>query len=163
MRFISKILRLFGAGAAAMLLSFPVWAQSNETLLTVALDKGAVETLDLDALRAMPQNGFTTTTIWTDGPQEFTGVRLADLLVTLAADGARITLIAANGYRVDRPVADLRPEDALIAYFRNGEAMSLRDKGPLWLVYAYDSDPSLRTEAIYANSIWQLDRIEIAR
>ena len=39
--------------------------------------------------------------------------------------------------------------------------MSLRDKGPLWIVYPFDSNPSYSTEVTYARSIWQLDRIEV--
>jgi hypothetical protein len=38
--------------------------------------------------------------------------------------------------------------------------MSMRNKGPLWLVYPYDSNVALQTEAVYARSIWQLVRIE---
>jgi len=30
------------------------------------------------------------------------------------------------------------------------------------MVYPYDADPRFRTEITYANSIWQLDRIEIS-
>jgi hypothetical protein len=68
-------------------------------------------------------------------------------------------LTAANGYQIRLPVADFDPDGAIIAYDRNGSAMTLRDKGPLWLVYPYDSDPRFRSEIVYANSIWQLDRI----
>ncbi|WP_296762669.1 hypothetical protein [Sediminimonas sp.] len=41
--------------------------------------------------------------------------------------------------------------------------MTLRDKGPVWLLYPFDSAPRFRTELHYARSVWQLDRIEIAR
>ncbi len=43
----------------------------------------------------------------------------------------------------------------------NGETMPVRRKGPLWIVYPYDSDEAYRSEAIYSRSIWQLDRIEV--
>lgn len=41
--------------------------------------------------------------------------------------------------------------------------MSVRDKGPLWVIYPYDSDPALQSEVTYARSIWQLVRIEAVR
>ena len=41
--------------------------------------------------------------------------------------------------------------------------MTLRDKGPLWLVYPYDADTAYQSEVIYARSVWQLDRIEVLR
>ncbi|MEC8574513.1 MAG: oxidoreductase, partial [Pseudomonadota bacterium] len=41
--------------------------------------------------------------------------------------------------------------------------MSLRDKGPLWIVYPFDSDPAYQTEAIYSRSIWQLEEITVTK
>ena len=49
----------------------------------------------------------------------------------------------------------------IIAYYTNGEEMSRRDKGPLWVVYPYDSDIAYQTELVYSRSIWQLDRISV--
>ena len=49
----------------------------------------------------------------------------------------------------------------MIAYERNGAVMSVRDKGPLWIVYPYDSNPDYQTEEIYARSIWQLEKITV--
>jgi hypothetical protein len=48
-----------------------------------------------------------------------------------------------------------------VAYLRNGAEMSMRDKGPLWIVYPYDAKPDYQSELIYSRSIWQLDRIEV--
>ena len=39
--------------------------------------------------------------------------------------------------------------------------MSVREKGPLWVIYPFDSDPEYQTEVIYSRSIWQLDRIVV--
>ena len=49
----------------------------------------------------------------------------------------------------------------IIAYMMNGEEMSVRNKGPLWLVYPYDLNHEYRSEVIYSRSIWQLDRIDV--
>jgi hypothetical protein len=49
----------------------------------------------------------------------------------------------------------------IVAFARNGAPMPLRDKGPLWIVYPYDSNPDYQSELIYSRSIWQLDRIEV--
>jgi hypothetical protein len=45
----------------------------------------------------------------------------------------------------------------------NGAEMSIRDKGPLWIVYPYDASDDFRSEVVYSRSIWQLDRIEVIR
>ena len=51
----------------------------------------------------------------------------------------------------------------LVAYEMDGETMSRRQKGPLWIVYPFDSDADFRSEVIYSRSIWQLDRLEIVK
>lgn len=150
------------------LLCLPMNAPAQEaarpaaTILTVTGPHGRQHRFTRDDLAAMPQTAFTTSTIWTEGAQTFQGVTLQVLLDHLAEQGGRLALSAANGYRVERRLEELLPDAALLAYLRNGAPMSLRDKGPVWLIYDFDSDPIYRTEVIYANSIWQLDRIDLA-
>lgn len=55
--------------------------------------------------------------------------------------------------------ADAQGHGLILAYLLDGQPMSVRDKGPLWLVYPYDASPAFRSEVIYSRSIWQLDRI----
>jgi len=132
----------------------------TDPILTIQTSDKTYE-LDRAALEALPNFQFTTATIWTDGPQEFVGVRVVDLLELLESDAERLALTAANSYQIEVPVAHYHEFDAIIAYLRNGEPMTLRDKGPLWIVYPYDSDPRYKTEIMFANSIWQLERIDL--
>jgi len=117
--------------------------------------------LDLALLSAMGSVVVETTTIWTDGVQTFEGVELATLLAALGAEGTVLRAIAHNDYAVDIPVSDAVAGGPVVAYLRNGAAMSMRDKGPLWVIYPYDSTPEYQSELIYSRSIWQLDRIEV--
>ena len=39
--------------------------------------------------------------------------------------------------------------------------MTVEEKGPLFLVYPYNSDPQLATKSYYSRSIWQIARITI--
>lgn len=119
-------------------------------------------TVDLSDSAALPRSGFRTSTIWTGGAERYAGVRLHDLLDWLGVDDGRLTLWAANGYMAEIPVSEVRPGGALLAFERDGARMSLRDKGPVWLLYPFDSAPRFRTEMHYARSVWHLDRIEIA-
>lgn len=70
---------------------------------------------------------------------------------------------AVNDYTIEFPVEDALKDGPIIAFLRNGEEMSVRDKGPLWIIYPYDQDPAYRTEVVYSRSIWQLDRIAVQR
>lgn len=116
---------------------------------------------DRDAFAQLDQSQITTTTIWTDGRHEFQGVSLLSLTDILGVSNGTLLAKAVNDYSVEIPVSDAVEGGPIIAYKMDGEVMSVRDKGPLWVVYPYDSSPDYRTAVIHARSIWQLDRIEV--
>ena len=109
----------------------------------------------------LPRSTIETSTIWTDGVHRFDGVRLMDLLESLGVTDARLELWALNDYWVEMSLEEARQDDPLIATDLNGERMTRRGKGPLWLIYDYDGNPNLRSETIYSRSIWQLLRIDV--
>ncbi len=138
----------------------------GDVVLTVSgaiANTNAGETAEFDRamLEAIGTVTFETETMWTEGVQTFTGVELSDLLSVLGVNGSQLRATAVNDYAVDIPTDDAVEGGPIVAFLRNGERMSLRDKGPLWIVYPYDSSPEYRTEVIFSRSIWQLDRIEV--
>lgn len=150
--------------------TLPVWADDldaaqGEVLLTVS---GAIEEtnadgvaqFDLAMLEALGNTVIDTSTIWTDGTQSFQGVPLKVLIDRLGIKGENLRATAINDYAVEIPTSDAVEGGPMIAYKLNGDLMSVRDKGPLWIVYPYDLDQGYRSEVIYSRSIWQLDRIE---
>jgi hypothetical protein len=114
-------------------------------------------------LMDLPQFGFETSTIWTQGPQRFEGVWLADLMHSYDVTEGVLQLRAINDYLVEIPMDEVTEGRALLAHSRNGMPMNAREKGPVWVVYNYDSNPAFRTETIYSRSVWQLDQITISR
>ena len=146
------------AAALTMGLASAVTAQDEEAVLNVTL-AGETHNFTLSDLQSMPVSSFETTTIWTDGSREFEGVSLKDLFDTLNVEDGTITATAINDYAVEIPMSDAVEGGPIIAYYTNGEEMSRRDKGPLWVVYPYDSDIAYQTELVYSRSIWQLDRL----
>jgi len=116
---------------------------------------------DLEMLMALDETVIETTTIWTEGAQVFQGVGLDVLMEALGVSQGTLLATAINDYTVEIPVSDAVAGGPIIAYKLNDATMSVRDKGPLWVVYPYDSSPDYRTEVIYSRSIWQLDRIEV--
>lgn len=134
----------------------------DEIVLTVT---GTAEPAEftMAELQAMPATSFETTTIWTEGAQSFTGVSLHSFLAELGVEGGTLNAAAINDYVVEIPVADAVEGGPIIAYARNGEVMSVRNNGPLWIVYPYDSNADYQSEVIYARSIWQLVRIDVVQ
>lgn len=165
--------RHFRLGALAALALLPasfaaaeLAAPTGEVVLTVSgligtTNGDGTATFDMAMLEALPVTEFVTATIWTDGPQTFTGVSLHDLLAAVDASGGNVHATAINDYAVDIPAADAVAGGPIVAYRLNGETMSVRDKGPLWIIYPFDLVPEYQSEVTYSRSIWQLDRIEI--
>jgi len=146
----------------------PLPPPSGKVILTVSGDipvanVGESAQFDLDGLRALGLTTIETTTVWTEGKQVFQGVSLKDLLARLNVTTGEIKARAINDYSVIIPVTDAVEGGPIIAYLLNGDIMTIRDKGPLWVIYPFDSAPRYRTEVIYSRSVWQLDRLEITR
>ena len=153
---------LFGAYALALSMTTSALGQDVIPLQvsTSATDAPVIE-LSLETLDSLDQITFSTTTIWTDGDVHFSGVSLKALLAYLDVDGQSLEMVALNDYAVTMPVADLEDVAPILATRMNGETMSVRDKGPYWVVFPYDSDPKYSTETNYARSIWQLNRLKV--
>ena len=152
-------------------LALPAVAQdlappSGDVILTVS---GALKTtnvdgtaqFDLEMLEELDATTFETTTIWTEGEHSFTGVSLDLLVDRLGLEGETLRATAINDYAIDIPLSDAVEGGPIVAYRMDGETMSVRDKGPLWIVYPYDANADFRTEVVYSRSIWQLDRLEV--
>lgn len=143
----------------------PLPVPTGDVVLTIAGDISetngdGVAQFDLAMLQNMGAIQIETTTIWTEGPQVFEGVPLIALIEALDAQGSVIAASALNDYTVEIPLSDVVPGGPILAYAQNGEPLSVRDKGPLWVVYPYDAKPEYQSEVIYARSIWQVKRME---
>jgi hypothetical protein len=49
----------------------------------------------------------------------------------------------------------------ILAYRMNGEALRVRDKGPLWVVYPQDDFRALRTKEVQGKWAWQVKEIRV--
>jgi len=155
--------RLFlGFVAAVSAFGSTLLASDEKVILTVNGLGDPVE-FTQSQLAEIGTDTFETSTIWTEGGHEFTGVPLSAFLASLDVTSGMMFASAINDYTIEFPVEDALLEGPMIAYLLDGAPMSVRDKGPLWIVYPYDLNPDFQNEDAYARSIWQLDRIEIAQ
>lgn len=161
---------------AALLVTGSAQAQSlppptGEVLLTLAgaitetngtdADGQPVAQFDRAMLEAMPQAEVKTSTPWTDGVPVFTGVLARDLLERVGVTGSEIKALALNDYTVQLSVAELRQFPVLLAMRMNGKALTVRDKGPIWVILPRDEYPELADAVNEAKWIWQLKRMDI--
>lgn len=147
----------------------PLAAPEGAVLLTVSGRIGVTNVdgaaaFDRAALDALPQHAMTTGTAWTKGVSRFRGVPLRALLDRIGAPReGMLRLTALNDYTVEMPIEQITDVAPLLALDRDGSEMSVRDKGPIWLIYPYDSSPKWRSETMLSRSIWHLRLIEVLR
>jgi hypothetical protein len=139
---------------------------AGEVILTV---DGAIENttdgkqaqFDLAALEAMGLTAVETTTPWTDGVIRYEGVLARDLMKRVGANGTKLVATALNDYLANIPLSDLTAYDVILAIKANGKYLPIRDKGPIFIVYPLDSDPTLLNNTIYSRCVWQLARLTV--
>ena len=154
--FVFALLALVRAGSADDLPSLTL-------RLSVLPSAGQPQEAELtrEELLALPKRKVKTMTPWTQGLVEFEGVPLVELIRLSGATPSWIRATALNNYAVEVPFEDAGIPDVIVAYRMNGEYMSIRDKGPLWLIYPLTGLPELDTEATHSKMIWQLKSLEL--
>jgi hypothetical protein len=157
------------AGATALVapaLACALEAPAGKVILTVrgavanANDNGAAS-FDLEMLQKLPSRSFATKTPWFSQPRKFTGVLLPALLGAVGAQPSSVNAVALNDYRVDIPLEDFTRHGAMLAYWVDDKPMTVREKGPLIVIYPFDDDPDLRNAVHYSRAIWQLRSLEL--
>jgi hypothetical protein len=161
---------LVAAAAATISFSMAATAEqlpmpTGEVILTVSGAIGKTNSqagakFDLDLLRALQWVEVNTFTSFTDGMQTFEGPRLSSLLDFVAASGTIIGASAINDYFVDIPVTHAENQGVVLAIFQNGKEMTVRDKGPIWVIYP-QSEEEAKLKRFDNEMIWQLISMEI--
>lgn len=117
---------------------------------------------DMAMLERLPQQRIVTETPWYSKPRSFAGPLLRDVLAAAgAAGGERARLVALNDYRIEIPLADAHAHDVIVARLLDERPMSVREKGPLFVMYPFDREPQLRSSQYYSRCVWQLKAIEL--
>ena len=122
---------------------------------------GDAAAFDMAMLEALPQREIVAPTPWYDEPRRFAGPLLRDVLAAAGATGTTLRASALNNYRVEIPFDDAVRHDVVLARLLDGKPMSVREKGPLFVMYPFDRKPELRNAVYYSRCIWQLRAIEV--
>lgn len=138
---------------------------SGPVVLTIrgAGQPGPTEaSFDMAMLAALPQHRIVTQTPWYSKPRSFSGPLMREVLAAAGAmGGERARLVALNDYRVEIPLDDVRRQDVILARLLDDKPMSVREKGPLFVMYPFDREPQLRTSLYFSRCVWQLKSIEL--
>ncbi len=160
------LLGLLAAGALPGMAQPKLSAPAGPVILVISgqlrhPNVGTQAEFDMNMLAQLPQHSFSTRTPWYKEARKFSGPLLREVLAVAGAYGTTLHAIALNDYRVDLPFDDAQLHDVLVARLLDDKPMAVRDKGPLFIIYPFDSNPALRTAVYYSRSAWQLKRIEV--
>ncbi|WP_421522017.1 oxidoreductase [Ochrobactrum quorumnocens] len=120
---------------------------------------GETAQFDRDMLEALGLQTVETANPWYDGRVRFEGVSIDKLMRLVGAEGTKVTAVALNDYVSSLPMEDFKKFNVILAMKRDGTYMAVRDKGPLFIIYPYDSDPQLQTQTYYTRSAWQVAKL----
>ncbi|MGL4926089.1 MAG: molybdopterin-dependent oxidoreductase [Plesiomonas shigelloides] len=136
----------------------PVLTVSGSIAKTNVGDSAVFDNALLDAL---PQYTITTTTPWYEGEKTFEGPLIKDVLAAVKASGKTLTFTALNDYESTLPVSDLAKYNVILARKIDGKMLSVRDKGPLFVIYPFDANPELKTKSYYSRCAWQVTSMKV--
>jgi hypothetical protein len=156
---------LFAALPALPTLAGELAKPAGKVVLTVsgAIDNtngDGVAQFDMAMLEALAQGEVKTRNPWYDGEKTFTGPTAKALVEAVGGHGTIMNVLALNDYASEIPVSDFTDLPVILATRLDGEAMSVRDKGPIFVIYPFDQHPELNNETYYGRSAWQVKSIE---
>lgn len=162
------MVKLKNAAAILALIASAVSAQA-ETILTITgkslLGQGKTVELSMQDIKAMPQAKLLSKNDYTEKEVLFEGPLVRDALSGFSFDANSVVrATAANDYFVDIPASEFLDYRVVLAVTMDGKEMSLRDKGPIWIIYpveefSTDSTPSIAV--VNHRLIWQLISLDV--
>lgn len=161
---VTACLALLGVANLAVAAEIP--APKAAVILTVSgkiANTNSANGVALDAamLEALPAKTTIADTPWYPAKTRFEGPLGSALLDLVGATGTMLRVTALNDYVVEIPVSDFRKWPVILATKIDGKPISVREKGPIFVIYPFDQEPSLYNELYFGRSAWQLKTIEV--
>ncbi|KIN74222.1 putative pterin-binding protein [Sulfitobacter guttiformis] len=136
-------------------------AGKTEQILTVEAN-GKIASYTLQDLSNLPQAFVKTRNNYVDDITTFSGPTLRSILEQNGiGPNDDIELHALNDFFVSAPAKDAYNYNVILAILMNEKEMSVRDKGPIWVIYPIDEHPELNDDIYNGRLVWQLDKITL--
>lgn len=166
------------AAAAALLCLASLWLpaplraaelcdlpQGRRVLLAQPAQPGKELGCDFAALEKLPAKEIVTVlpaALGMPGEHRWRGVPLRLLVERLGGgEHSAVRLMALNDYAIQIPWSDLVRYDPILAYRRDGQPISIREKGPLIVIYPFAGNPQLQSQDYLNRTIWQVNAISV--
>lgn len=140
-------------------------ANPDDALLKIlaSAETGCPETFALSdvSLLSLPQQTFKTHHTWSKVADEFSGPLLADVLDQVCPKASKLKLKAINDYQVDLDFNKIKQYEPILAMSVNGERLTVRNKGPIWVMIPFDKYTSVPERSLDEALVWQLSSINV--
>jgi len=141
-------------------------APTGRAILSVSGDiertnAGEAAVFDLAMLDALVGRTTTTETPWYEGARSFSGPLLSSVLAAVGARGEAIRIVAINKYAAEIPLDEVAGYPVILATRLDGSVMSVRDKGPMFVIFPFSEAPELYNDQVFNRSVWQVTAIEV--
>lgn len=166
MLFKTMVLSVLMVATTAPLMAEGLKQPTGPIILTVEgaithTNQGDKAVFDRQMLESLGMQELQTKTPWTDGVPVFEGPLGSALLDAVGAQGQTMIFTALNDYSATVPVDDFRTYPVILAMKMDGKYLRVRDKGPLFIVYPFDTDATLNSEVIHNRSVWQIKGLRV--
>jgi hypothetical protein len=122
---------------------------------------GKTAEFDMAMLEALPGRTAKVSTPWAEGVNSFQGPLTRAVLEAVGAQGTKLKVTALNDYSAEVPAEDFIKFDVILALKKNDAYLPVRNQGPIFVIYPFDTNPSLYNEVYFGRSVWQVKSIEV--
>lgn len=143
-------------------------ALAAQTILEIVRPDGTVQPVTDEDFKAIGETTLTTplfsqpdSTETTPAVRTAKGPLLRDVLKHFQVSGAVAQAVGLDAYQIDIPVEDAMRYDVILATELDGKQLSVRDRGPIWVLYPLKDHPELNTPVYESRSIWQLKKLQL--
>ena len=148
------------------LLSTSTLATHNQIILTLSANttnSTNVQSIEFtrEQLASLPTVSVTTSNPWTQGQHVYLGFSAEALLSLAKMTGKTLKITALNDYATEIPLTDFIEYGAIFATHMDSQPMGVRHRGPVMVIYPFDTYPEIRNETFYGRSIWQIRTLQI--
>lgn len=139
-------------------------AQAAEKLFSLIKADGSVTDVTDEDFAAIGAVEISTRLVGeTDTVSKVRGPRFAAVLDHFGMDGDTVRVTGLDEYSADLPVDELKQYPVVLAYEIDGERLTVRSKGPVWVIYPFNDHPEIEDQLREARSVWQVRDIELVR
>ena len=134
---------------------------NEKVVLSAYSEDGKMHDFTIALFEALGTYRLTTKTFWPSDDGTYEGVLLSDLLKKVGLHGQDKLLIKAiDDYAVTIPREDWTRWPVFLATRRDGKLLSLRNKGPTWLIFPMALDEELAVRSMGAHWDWMIKSFE---